>query len=595
MVVWFRVESPEATSNLNFWSQLSRIPFSFAQLWGVLSSKITDSQATVLPKETSLLKETLSTRQTTLKNDTLETQTDDLTFSTDYQDGSKGFSNFGENENNGFKPQLPCINTKSADRMSTPNSTGVNGIADNHTVKKQINGVPHNQDVVKMDQTFNFCKSSQATHNLKGEDVPDLGSAQGTCSNYESSNIHHDGKPNANSAANNQIKQHQLSSSTTINSTSTQDCLKDSFSNGCMEGNVKGNSFSKLTQNQRDINVDESSDSQYIDKGLEHWKEDTPGKSNWELPLLDKDSSINSCDTEYLVGQAEGSVQEEQSLDKEGLVCRNEDLDLSVAEAWAHMQSDLQKKEKVDYWRLPIGVKLSERNGNHLFDKFQAVRGMEIDGSQSEIAQDAGLAPWNGLAAAGLSAMMDIYHAASAMVLANDTDDYRKQGSLSDRAASMLEVERGLKRKWSPIVEMQYKEGLYKGRCQGGLPEGKGRLTYKDGSFYDGTWKHGKRCGIGVFYYSSGDVFQGYWRDDLIHGKGWFYFENGDRWFSDFWKGKANGEGRYYSKDGDVFFGHFDNNWRHGKGLYVEPNGTRWYEIWEQGILVHRAPLESEG
>ncbi|XP_057841812.2 protein ACCUMULATION AND REPLICATION OF CHLOROPLASTS 3, chloroplastic isoform X2 [Cryptomeria japonica] len=568
------VPSPEATPNLNFWSQLSlRIPFPFAQLWGGLSSKTTDSQETVLPKESSWLEETLSMRQTALKNDTLETQTDDLSFSTDYQDESKAFSNCSENKNSGFKPQLPCINTKSAERVSIHSSSGVNGGADNHTATKQINCVSDNQDVVKMDQRFNFLKSSQVTHNLMGEDVPDLDSAQGKCSNNESSHINHDENPNTNIAANNQTKQHQLSSSTTRNSIFTQNCLKDSFSND-MEGNVKGNAFSSITQNERAINIDESSDSQYIDKGLGHWKEDAPGKSNWELPMLDKNSSINSHDTEFVVGHADGSVHAAQLMDKEGLVCWNEELDLSVAEAWAHMQGDLQKKSKVDDWRLPIGVKLvNEKNGNH-----QAAQGMQIDDSESKIAQDAGLSPWNGLAGAGLSAMMDIYHAASAMVLGNDTEDYRKQGSLSDRAASMLETERGLKRKWSPIVEMQYREGIYRGRCQGGLPEGKGRLSYKDGSFYDGIWKHGKRCGTGAFYYSSGDMFQGYWRDDLMHGKG-----------------KANGEGRYYSKDGDVFFGHFENNWRHGKGLYIEPNGTRWSEIWEQGILVHRAPLESKG
>lgn len=35
------------------------------------------------------------------------------------------------------------------------------------------------------------------------------------------------------------------------------------------------------------------------------------------------------------------------------------------------------------------------------------------------------------------------------------------------------EAERDLSKKWSPVVEMQYRGGRYKGRCQGGLPEGK--------------------------------------------------------------------------------------------------------------------------
>ncbi|KAF2606601.1 hypothetical protein F2Q68_00046469 [Brassica cretica] len=51
--------------------------------------------------------------------------------------------------------------------------------------------------------------------------------------------------------------------------------------------------------------------------------------------------------------------------------------------------------------------------------------------------------------------------------------DFTKQRNLSARAASMLEAERDSSKRWSPIQEMQYRGGLFKGRCQGGLPEGK--------------------------------------------------------------------------------------------------------------------------
>jgi len=37
----------------------------------------------------------------------------------------------------------------------------------------------------------------------------------------------------------------------------------------------------------------------------------------------------------------------------------------------------------------------------------------------------------------------------------------------------LQEAERDLSTKWSPVVEIQYRGGRYKGRCQGGLPEGK--------------------------------------------------------------------------------------------------------------------------
>ncbi|XP_038720569.1 protein ACCUMULATION AND REPLICATION OF CHLOROPLASTS 3 isoform X2 [Tripterygium wilfordii] len=168
-----------------------------------------------------------------------------------------------------------------------------------------------------------------------------------------------------------------------------------------------------------------------------------------------------------------------------------------------------------------------------------------------------------------------------------------KQGILSIRAASMLEAERESPKKWNPVMEIQYRGGVYKGRCQGGLPEGKGRLVLGDGSIYDGMWRYGKRSGPGTFYFSNGDVFQGSWRDDVMHGKGWFYFHTGDRWFANFWKGNANGESRFYSKSGNVLFGHFQKGWRHGQFLCINVDGTRTLEIWDEGVLVGREQLDS--
>ncbi|KAH9288389.1 hypothetical protein KI387_032506, partial [Taxus chinensis] len=546
------VESPDATPNLNFWSQFSlRLPFPFAHFWGGLSLKSTDSQATVLPKGISFLEKTLSTSQRTLKKDTQKPPTNALSITTECQDGSsalsscnkndnsglsskstasqatvlpKGasfsentlsagqrtlkkdtqkpptnalsistecqdgsipFSSCNKNDNGGFKPQLPCINTEFSDiTTNTHSSTAINDVVDNH-----------------------------------GENIPDLDLAQGTSSNYKSGHI---GDPNAYIGAKNQAIQHKLSPSNSSNAIFSPDYVKDSFPRECVEGNMKGSVIASITQNERAANIDESSNSQCMDIaiGLGCQKEDTSGKSNQEMPILDKSTDINIHNSEIAVAHPEGSIPVAQLMDKEELVCWNEELDFSAAEAWAHTQSSLQKNSEVDDRRHPIGIKfVNEKNGNHLYSKFQAGQGTQIEGSQNEIPQDADVFPWNGLADAGLSAMMEIYQAASALVSGNDTEEHRKQRSLSDRAASMLETERGLKRKWSPIIEMRYRDGMYRGRCKGGLPEGKGRLRYKDGSFYDGLWKLGKRCGTGTFYYSSGDMYQGSWREDLMHGK----------------------------------------------------------------------------
>ncbi|CAA6663126.1 unnamed protein product [Spirodela intermedia] len=167
----------------------------------------------------------------------------------------------------------------------------------------------------------------------------------------------------------------------------------------------------------------------------------------------------------------------------------------------------------------------------------------------------------------------------------------KERAALSERVP-VTETERESDKTWTPVIQMQYRGGTYRGRRQGGLPEGKGRLTFGDGSFYDGMWRSGRRCGLGTFCYSNGDVFQGAWRDDLMHGKGWFYFHSGDRWFANFWRGKANGEARFYSKSGSVFFGHFRDGWRHGRSLFIDQHGLRWAETWEDGVLLEMARVE---
>ncbi|KAL1186153.1 hypothetical protein V6Z11_A01G160800 [Gossypium hirsutum] len=243
---------------------------------------------------------------------------------------------------------------------------------------------------------------------------------------------------------------------------------------------------------------------------------------------------------------------------------------------------------------LPVGVRSSEEPKEGI----NTLNAMEFSESKSENVVKAPALPSSSRSLgaftdASFEAMKEFYNSGSTL-LKGKTGVPKKQGVLSARAASMLEAERDSPKKWSPIVELHYRGGVYRGRCQGGLPEGKGRLILGDGSIYDGMWRYGKRSGVGTFYFSNGDVFQGSWRDDLMHGKGWFYFHTGDRWFVNFWKGKANGEGRFYSKSGDVFFGHFEDGWRHGHFLCITVDGTRCIEIWNEGVLMSRQQLDAD-
>ncbi|KAL3652886.1 hypothetical protein CASFOL_002567 [Castilleja foliolosa] len=247
--------------------------------------------------------------------------------------------------------------------------------------------------------------------------------------------------------------------------------------------------------------------------------------------------------------------------------------------------------DSVSIYKLPVGVKYPEKlKDTSLTSNTKGKVAWRVDDNEKNqhFAGPGPSMPWSGLPD------IDFNNSVPSFNKRNSASNNKKQGVLSSRAASMLESERDSQKKWNRVVEMKYRGGTYRGRTQGGLPEGKGRLLLGDGSIYEGMWRYGKRSGLGTFYFNNGDVFQGSWRDDVMHGKGWIYFHTGDRWFANFWKGKANGEGRFYSKLGDVFFGHFKEGWRHGHFLHINVDGTRSQELWDEGELVSEKLLDSD-
>ncbi|KAL5721614.1 hypothetical protein ACHQM5_005235 [Ranunculus cassubicifolius] len=302
------------------------------------------------------------------------------------------------------------------------------------------------------------------------------------------------------------------------------------------------------------------------------------GNNNIENQALSESLS----EDKNIEGEVSGS-------DEEPFIWWNVGPNFRIAEEWAKERASISGSNPVPDnlcpYPLPVGVKLSQESiDTPKSSKIQFPRSRISKGVDKESPRSQNAPSWD--------ALVDIYNNATSTILkgsdSNPSSNKQRGGLLSTRAASMLEGERDSEKRWTPNIEMQYRGGIYKGRCQGGLPEGKGSLTLVDGSIYDGMWRYGKKSGVGTFYYSNGDVFQGSWRDDLMHGKGWFYFRSGDRWFANFWKGKANGEGRFYSKEGEIFFGHFQDGWRHGQCLCISVDGVRWTEIWEEGKLLDR-------
>ena len=89
--------------------------------------------------------------------------------------------------------------------------------------------------------------------------------------------------------------------------------------------------------------------------------------------------------------------------------------------------------------------------------------------------------------------------------------------------------------------KISYNDGsIYEGETKDGKKYGKGRINYKDGSYYYGEWKNDKREGKGTMKYCKGnklniDFYYGDWICDSKHGIGTLILLDG-RVFRGCWK-----------------------------------------------------------
>ncbi|XP_070043981.1 protein ACCUMULATION AND REPLICATION OF CHLOROPLASTS 3, chloroplastic isoform X4 [Nicotiana tomentosiformis] len=259
-------------------------------------------------------------------------------------------------------------------------------------------------------------------------------------------------------------------------------------------------------------------------------------------------SNFDPCSSTDDVGTEEPLVFKRELLNRWNLRPGNDTSEGLATEGTENIEAN-DMVDNTSTYKLPVGVKQKEQlqtsPGSSNSRNYTGRKSEESKIAQSRdvssLSQDAMDEEYSKI-------MADVYNSNPSLTERNYASVPKKKGVLSSRAASMLEAERDSKKKWIPVVEMKYRGGIYRGRIEGGLPE----------------------------------------------GKGWFYFHTGDRWFVNFWKGKANGEGRFYSKLGDVFFGHFKDGWRHGRFLCINIDGTRSTEVWDEGLLQSRKNLDSD-
>jgi hypothetical protein len=126
--------------------------------------------------------------------------------------------------------------------------------------------------------------------------------------------------------------------------------------------------------------------------------------------------------------------------------------------------------------------------------------------------------------------------------------------------------------------------GIYTGTilAAGGLPHGKGTMTYDSGRLFDGNWSSGQWNGKGKLLNPNGDVYEGDFIMDARHGKGLYKWDNGDVYVGDFSQDERHGRGKFSFHNGNVYDGEFCDGMFDGYGQYDFTDGH--YEgEWKEG------------
>ena len=100
-------------------------------------------------------------------------------------------------------------------------------------------------------------------------------------------------------------------------------------------------------------------------------------------------------------------------------------------------------------------------------------------------------------------------------------------------------------------------------------PDRPKKITYDDGSYYEGKMKDGIRHGEGTYYWKNGNKYVGEWKN-----------------------GKREGQGTYYWKKGSKYVGEWKNSERHGKGVIYYKNGVKEKVVFENGECLKKTVIK---
>jgi hypothetical protein len=125
---------------------------------------------------------------------------------------------------------------------------------------------------------------------------------------------------------------------------------------------------------------------------------------------------------------------------------------------------------------------------------------------------------------------------------------------------------------------------MYEGEMKNSLPDGKGKITFRNGDKYIGNFKHGEMNGNGNFIFADKTEYKGDLENGLFNGKGQMIWDNGTIYEGYFSDSTLTGEGTIYNGQNEKYQGNFDKNEFNGMGTYFYQNEDKYEGNFEYGI-----------
>lgn len=142
------------------------------------------------------------------------------------------------------------------------------------------------------------------------------------------------------------------------------------------------------------------------------------------------------------------------------------------------------------------------------------------------------------------------------------------------------------------------KELTYEGQFKDDIAHGKGKITYKDGSWYAGDFAFNQPDGFGEYHMSNGFVYRGQMKEGNFYGWGaktQTFGETGDSltYFGWFEADELNGAGAFIHPNGFTYLGFWESGKQTGYGLTIQPDSTFEAGIYKRGKISHSFTFNS--